>query len=153
MTPTDIAFRMNNELVENNDSNMFVTMFIGLVDLCTGRLSYCNCGHNQPVVDGVFLEMEFANMPLGLWEDFNFQGETVEDIRGRQLLVYTDGLNEAENQAHKYLGNNQLLQLMENTASLSACQVIEKLTKAVEQFRDGAEPNDDLTMMCLRLQS
>ena len=149
MTPTDIAFRMNNELVENNDINMFVTMFIGLADLRTGQMSYCNCGHNPPVIDGEFLEMANPNTPLGIWEDFSFQGETVEDIRGRQLLVYTDGLNEAENQAHEYLGNDRLLQLMENTASFSASQVIEKLTMAVEQFRDGAEPNDDLTMMCL----
>ena len=96
MMPADMACRMNNELAENNDRNMFVTMFIGLINLSTGQLEFCNCGHNPPVVDGVFLEMEFANMPLGLWEDFNFHGETIEDIRGRQLLVYTDGLNEAE---------------------------------------------------------
>ena len=153
MTPTDIAFRMNNELAENNDSNMFVTMFIGLVDLRTGQMSYCNCGHNPPVIDGAFLEMKFANTPLGLWEGFSFQGETVEDIRGCQLLVYTDGLNEAENKAHEYLGDKRLLELMADVRNLDSRQVIEKLTKAVEQFRDGAEPNDDLTMMCLRLQS
>ena len=153
MTPTDIAFRMNNELAENNDSNMFVTMFIGLVDLRTGQMSYCNCGHNPPVVDDTFLEMKFANTPLGLWEGFSFQGETVEDIRGCQLLVYTDGLNEAENKAHEYLGDKRLLELMADVRNLDSRQVIEKLAKAVEQFRDGAEPNDDLTMMCLRLQS
>ena len=153
MTPTEIAFRMNNELVENNGSNMFVTMFIGLVDLCTGQLSYCNCGHNQPVVDGVFLEMEFANMPLGLWEDFNFQGETVEDIRDRQLLVYTDGLNEAENPARERLGDDAVLQLMKHKASLSSRQVVDMLNEAVAKFRDGAEPSDDLTLMCLRVDA
>ena len=153
MTPTEIAFRMNNELVENNDSNMFVTMFIGQADLRTGQLSYCNCGHNQPVVDGEFLEMEFANMPLGLWEDFNFQGETVEDIRGRQLLVYTDGLNEAENPARERLGDDEVLQLMKHKASLSSRQVVDMLNEAVEKFRDGAEPSDDLTLMCLRVDA
>ena len=153
MTPTEIAFRMNNELVENNDSNMFVTMFIGQADLRTGQLSYCNCGHNQPVVDGEFLEMEFANMPLGLWEDFNFQGETVEDIRGRQLLVYTDGLNEAENPARERLGDDDVLQLMKHKASLSSRQVVDMLNEAVEKFRDGAEPSDDLTLMCLRVDA
>ena len=153
MTPTEIAFRMNNELVENNDSNMFVTMFIGQADLRTGQLSYCNCGHNQPVVDGEFIEMEFANMPLGLWEDFNFQGETVEDIRGRQLLVYTDGLNEAENPARERLGDDDVLQLMKHKASLSSRQVVDMLNEAVEKFRDGAEPSDDLTLMCLRVDA
>ena len=153
MTPTEIAFRMNNELVENNDSNMFVTMFIGQADLRTGQLSYCNCGHNQPVVDGEFIEMEFANMPLGLWEDFNFQGETVEDIRGRPLLVYTDGLNEAENPARERLGDDEVLQLMKHKASLSSRQVVDMLNEAVEKFRDGAEPSDDLTLMCLRVDA
>ena len=153
MMPVDIAVRMNKGLTENNKRMMFVTMFIGLLHLDTGRLDYCNCGHNQPVVDGEFLEMEFANMPLGLWEDFNFQGETVEDIRGRQLLVYTDGLNEAENPARERLGDDEVLQLMRNKASLSSRQVVDMLNEAVEKFRDGAEPSDDLTLMCLRVDA
>ena len=151
MTPADIAFRMNNELTENNERNMFVTMFIGLADLSTGRLYFCNCGHNPPVIDGAFLEMKYPNMPLGLWENYVFQGEIIEDIRGRQLLVYTDGLNEAEDPAHKRLGDDQVLQLMKKTASLSSHQVIDMLNAAVGQFRNGAEPNDDLTLLALRI--
>ncbi len=97
MMPADIAFRMNNALAENNDRNMFVTMFIGLLHLDTGRLDYCNCGHNAPVIDGQFLKMEYVNQPLGLWADDPFNGESIDNIDGCQLLIYTDGLNEAEN--------------------------------------------------------
>ena len=152
MMPADIAIRMNNELAENNDRCMFVTMWIGLVDLCTGHLDFCNCGHNQPVVDDAFLQVAHKNMPIGLMRGFSYQGESIDDIRGRQLLIYTDGLNEAMNPIGDQLGNDRILQLMSTATSLTAKEVIKMLTEAVSQFRDGAEPNDDLTLMYLQLQ-
>ena len=152
MMPVDIAVRMNNELAENNDRGMFVTMFIGLLHLETGQLDFCNCGHNPPVLAGAFLEMKYDNAPLGLWEDDPFEGETIEDIRGRQLLIYTDGLNEAENEQKQLLGNARLLELMADTQGMSSHEVIEKLKSAVEAHRAGAEPNDDLTLMCITLK-
>jgi serine phosphatase RsbU (regulator of sigma subunit) len=151
MMPADIAVRMNNALAENNDRGMFVTMFIGLLHLDTGRLDYCNCGHNAPIIDGQFLKMQYDNQPLGLWEEDPFEGETIDDIRGRQLLIYTDGLNEAENQQKQLLGNKRLQELMADSQNLDSHQVIDMLKEAVEQHRNGAEPNDDLTLMCIRL--
>jgi len=150
MMPADIAVRMNNALAENNDTGMFVTMFIGLLDLKTGHLDYCNCGHNAPILDGLFLKMQYENQPLGLWEDDPFYGESIDDIRGKQMLVYTDGLNEAENPQQELLGNDRLLELMADH-SLTSRQVIEKLLNAVEEHRAGADPNDDLTLMCLSI--
>ncbi len=151
MMPADIAVRMNNELTEGNDKGMFVTMFMGLLHLDTGRLDYCNCGHNAPIIDGQFLKMQYDNQPLGLWEDDPFEGETIDDIRGRQLLIYTDGLNEAENQQKQHLGNKRLQELMADSQNLDSHQVIDMLKSAVEQHRNGAEPNDDLTLMCITL--
>ena len=153
LTPSDIAVRMNRELAENNERGMFVTMFIGMVHLDTGRLDYCNCGHNAPVLDGSFLPLKYTNTPLGLWEDDPFTGETVEDIRGRQLFIYTDGLNEAENPAKELFGNDRLLQLMADVRGCDSREVIDKVKAAVEQHRSGADPNDDLTLMCLRLKN
>ena len=149
MIPADIAVRMNNALAENNETGMFVTMFIGLLNLKTGHLDYCNCGHNAPIIDGQFLKMQYENQPLGLWEDDPFYGESIDDIRGKQLLVYTDGLNEAENPQQELLGNARLLELMADTKSLTSQQVIEMLMNAVEEHRAGSDPNDDLTLMCL----
>ena len=97
------------------------------------------------------MPVQYDNQPIGLWEDDLFYGETIDDIRGRQLLIYTDGLNEAENQQKELLGNNRLLELMADTANLDSRQVIDMLKAAVEQHRAGADPNDDLTLMCLRL--
>ena len=152
MVPADIAVRMNNALAENNDTGMFVTMFIGQLNLKTGHLDYCNCGHNAPVLDGEFLKMQYENQPLGLWEDDPFYGESIEDIRNKQLLVYSDGLNEAENPQQELLGNARLLELMDSAKSLSSQQVIEMLMNAVEEHRAGADPNDDLTLLCLTIR-
>ena len=149
MMPADIAVRMNNELTEGNDKGMFVTMFMGLLHLDTGRLDYCNCGHNAPVFDGQFLKMQYDNQPLGLWEDDPFYGESIDDICGKQLLIYTDGLNEAENQQKELLGNKRLMELMADTQNLDSHQVIDMLKEAVDKHRAGAEPNDDLTLMCI----
>ena len=151
ISPAEIACRMNNELTENNEQGMFVTMFIGLVDLSTGHLDFCNCGHNPPVIDGALLEMRHSNAPIGLWEDYDFLGESIENIRGHQILIYTDGLNEAMNTAHEQFGDERIIQLMAQAASLDARQIIDMLTKSVDAFRNGAEPNDDLTLMSLRI--
>ena len=151
MMPADIAFRMNNELSEGNDSNMFVTMFIGLLHLDTGRLDFCNCGHNAPFIDGQFLRMQYVNQVIGFGKDTPFVGETIDDIRDKQLLIYTDGLNEAENPQHELLGDDRLLTLLSTADSLDSHQVIDMLKSAVEEHRAGAAPNDDLTLMCLKL--
>ncbi len=152
MMPADIAFRMNNELSDGNDSSMFVTMFIGLLHLDTGRLDYCNCGHNAPFINGQFLEMQHVNQMIGFGEGTPFLGETIDDFRGKQLLIYTDGLNEAENPQHELLGDERLLHIMSTAGSLDSHQVIAMLKKVVEEHRAGADPSDDLTLMCLKLK-
>jgi sigma-B regulation protein RsbU (phosphoserine phosphatase) len=103
------------------------------------------------MVDGAFLNLEYTNRPLGLWDGGAFCGETIENIRGRQLLLYTDGLNEAENTKQEILGNDRLLELMADAVNLPAKEVILRLQEAVERHRDGATPNDDLTLLCFRL--
>jgi sigma-B regulation protein RsbU (phosphoserine phosphatase) len=95
--------------------------------------------------------MKHVNQMIGILEDYPFYGETIDDIRGHQLLIYTDGLNEAENQQKELLGNERLLELMADTQGLDSHQVIDMLKEAVEEHRAGAEPNDDLTLMCIDL--
>ncbi len=156
-TPAQICTRLNNELTENNDSGMFVTMFIGLLDMHSGHLSFCNAGHNPPVLGGdashgSFLEME-PNAPIGLWQDLEFIGEEVDTIMNRPLFVYTDGLNEAEDPRQQQFGDSHLLSILRNTNFESSRQVISTLEAEVQKHRNGAEPNDDLTMMCLQMRS
>jgi serine phosphatase RsbU (regulator of sigma subunit) len=154
-TPAEIATRLNDELTENNDEGMFVTMFIGLLDLPTGHLRFCNAGHNPPVIgsmDGTgadFLEVE-SNAPIGLFPELDYKGEEIDTIKGRALFIYTDGLNEAENTQQEQFGDERLLEILRSTAFESSRQVVEHLVQEVTRHRAGAEPNDDLTMMCIK---
>ncbi len=152
LPPAEIASHINNILAVDNDRGMFVTMFIGQLNLKTGHLDYCNCGHNAPVIDGHFLKMQYDNQPLGLWEDDPFYGESIDNIKGRQFLLYTDGLNEAENAEKELLGNDRLIELMQGAQDMSARQVVDMLKAAVEEHRAGADPNDDLTLLCLTIK-
>ena len=154
MKPAEIATRLNDELGADNDQGMFVTMFLGVADLATGHLDFCNAGHNPPVLvadEGChFLEM-IPNAPIGLWPGLDYEGEAIDDITGKPLFIYTDGLNEAENRQQAQFTDERLLELLQDTPYQSARQTIDLLVKEVEKHRDGAEPNDDLTMLCFRI--
>ena len=156
MPPADIANYLNRELCEGNDNAMFVTMFIGLIELETGKMTFCNCGHNPPVIccgthEAHFINME-PNAPLGIIPEVTFVGETIKDIRHKSFLIYTDGLNEAENQLQEQLGDERLLDYLQQTPFTTAQALVNGLTSLVEHHREGAEPNDDLTMLCLHFQ-
>ena len=160
MMPAEIATRMNEALTEDNDQGMFVTMFIGLADLKSGRLDFCNAGHNKPIVmeptpEGTiyarFLHM-LPNAPIGMWPTLQFQGEELEDIRGQRLFIYSDGLNEAEDRELQQFGNDRLIEILTSRPFENAKEVVETLREAVEEHRKGADPNDDLTMMCLEIR-
>ena len=157
MTPAEICTRINDALSgEDNEGNMFVTMFLGLLDLQTGHLSYCNAGHNPPILGDPekgcgFITMH-PNAPIGVLPGLTFQGDEIASIKGRPLFVYTDGLNEAENPAHEQFGDDRLLKFLRACSFESARQVIEDIAADIERHRNGAEPNDDLTMMCLNIK-
>ena len=91
------------------------------------------------------------NAPIGLWPDLEYVGEEIDSIKGRPLFVYTDGLNEAEDPQQVQFGDDRLLDILRNTHFDTAQQVIETLAAQVAEHRRGAEANDDLTMMCLRV--
>ena len=157
MMPADICIRMNDALSgEDNVNGMFVTLFLGLIDLKTGHLDFCNAGHNPPVIGGGEHHGDFLNMipnaPIGLWPGLKYEGEEIENIKNRPLFIYTDGLNEAENRQQEQFGDERLLDILRHTHFETAQQVIDTLKAVVEQHRNGAEANDDLTMMCIRVK-
>ena len=149
-TPAEIATRLNSELTENNDEGMFATMFICRLDLKLNVLEYCNAGHNPPVLGNADGQMSFLDMkpnaPIGLWPGLEYVGESIDF-----LFLYTDGLNEAEDPSQNQFGDERLLEILSQSYSGSARQIIETMTQQVEHHRNGAEPNDDLTMLCLRI--
>ena len=163
MMPAEIATRMNAALTENNDQGMFVTMFMGLVDLNTGKLQFCNAGHNPPVITQNFVHKDDneahpvrfmdvkANAPIGLWPDLEFEGEEIESIKGYPMVIYTDGLTEAENRQQEQFGEDRLIKILSTNEFECGKAVNQFLLEEVEKFREGAEVNDDLTLLCLRV--
>ena len=156
MAPAEIATHMNAELAEDNEQGMFVTMFICRLNMKLHLLEYCNAGHNPPVLgntDGQFsfLDMEEANAPIGLWPGLEYEGETIDYYKDRLMLLYTDGLNEAENSRQEQFGEDRIIEVLTSRPSNNAQGIIEALEAEVARFRDGAEANDDMTMLCLSL--
>ena len=153
-SPEEIARRINDTVSEDNEQLMFITMFIGMADLKTGELSFCNCGHNPPVLLGGkpgFMECE-PNVPLGIAPGFTFKGQSIKDFRGTPILLYTDGLNEAENSAHEELGNDRLIQSLSENPYENAQATIDILLDTVAAHVGDAEQSDDLTLLCINLK-
>jgi sigma-B regulation protein RsbU (phosphoserine phosphatase) len=149
-----IVKKLNHALAEDNDTNMFVTMFVGVLNLSTYDFNFCNAGHNPAVMvnaEGSRLVEVKPNLPLGVIDDFDYQGQSTQLTPDTMLLFYTDGLTEAENPRHELLGEQEVVSLMAAARHLSVDEVIARLTARVERFADGAEQSDDLTMFSVKL--
>ena len=156
LPPAEIAEKLNNALSEDNESGMFVTMFIGVIDLPTGHLDFCNAGHNPPVIkmpDGTthFIDMQ-PNAPLGLWPGLPYDGESIDDISGQPFFVYSDGLNEAEDDQQEQYGDDLLLEMLEKHPFNSSQETVEMMKADVARHANGAEQSDDLTMLCVKVK-
>ena len=151
LPPEHIANKLNDTLSADNESGMFVTMFIGIIDLPSGRMDFCNAGHNPPLMDGKFIEME-PNAPIGLWPELEYVGEHVDNMKGKKLFLYTDGLNEAENKEQQQYGEDRLQRQINQHSKDSAQQTIEDIQQDVTLFVNGAEASDDMTILCLTVR-
>ena len=154
MEPHIIAKALNESMCDGNDMNMFVTMFIGVLDLQTGYLSYCNAGHDSPLLigQGVGVLPCESNLPIGLM-DWEFVPQETTIAPGTTIFLYTDGLNEAENLHHQQFGEEQILQLAEEQLAKGECEpmpLIQRMTAAVHFFAGEAEQSDDLTMLAIQ---
>ncbi|MCR5710144.1 MAG: SpoIIE family protein phosphatase [Bacteroidales bacterium] len=150
----EVMSRVNNCLCDGNSNNMFVTIFAGRIDLLTGDVEYCNAGHNPIVVvtpDGKasFLRAR-PNLAAGLFENFPYQGEKMHLEPGSRLVLYTDGVTEAEREDKQQYGDDRLLGwaggLITQTSAKSATL---DLYASVKHFVLGAPQNDDITIMSL----
>ena len=155
LPPAEIARQINETLSDGNEQLMFVTMFIGAIDLVSGRLDFCNCGHNPPVLlprggKPAFLPCK-ANTPLGILPDARFEGEYVDGLKGTPLFLYTDGLTEAEDPALELFGSDRLLAVL-GEPYVDAETVVKRMQAAISDHVAGADASDDLTMLCLEIK-
>lgn len=149
--PERIMSGINNAMADNNESNMFVTLFLGVLDLPTGRLRYSNAGHNAPMLIGQTIGLLpcAANVPLGVQTDWKFsQQETTIDLN-TCIFLYTDGLTEAENAANEQFMEERMIEVAK-CMSHEPQQMIEQMFNAVHQFVGNAEQSDDLTMLAIQ---
>lgn len=151
--PSIIVSGINSELANGNDQDMFCTLFCGVLDMETGMLSYCNAGHNAPILmtEGSTDFMKpCTNLPAGTIADFSYQTESVQMQKDDALFLYTDGVTEAENKAMELFGDSHTLGIVELLKDASMKEMADGVFDAVKTFADGNEQSDDITMLCLR---
>ncbi len=142
---------MNLSMADMNDSNMFVTLFVGVLDLISGKLDYCNAGHGAPILIGKEISWldVVANLPVGVCSDFKYQGQEVVLPSGCTLFIYTDGLTEAKNSEYTEFGEEHMIQTLEKIRGngLPPAKLLEYMASEVNKFVKTAEQSDDLTML------
>ena len=154
----NIVREMNHAIASTNDSYIFVTVFVGVLDMKTHYLTYCNAAHNAPVMittegECSLLEVE-TNLPIGVEDRYNYNEQQVDFPPGSALLLYSDGLTEAmyssNDGSRKLFGEQRVLHDVEKNYKASAIEVIDFLKQHVAVFADGTEQSDDLTMLFVR---
>ena len=152
--PGHIMQAINDTMVARNDSMMFVTLFIGAIDLATGQMTYCNAGHDAPVLIGADGSVEplpvESNLPVGVMEDSTFAQQQTTVRPGTSIFLFTDGITEAENPEHALFGMDRLLETARQTGAVAPDVFLHAMKGAVQDFTRGAEQSDDMTMLVIR---
>ena len=149
--PDRIVTELNDAMAEGNDSNMFVTLFVGALDMPTGRMRYCNAGHDAPILigSGAGLLPCDSNLPVGIMAGWKFTGQETTIDPHTTIFLYTDGLTEAMNSEFEQFQEERIFNVIKNTPNTPR-QLIMAMTDAVHQFVGDAEQSDDLTMLALQ---
>ena len=143
----------NNLLVANNRETMFTTLFCGVIDVPSGTMTYCNCGHNAPLVlrrgEGTFEPLRSCGPPLGIVDDVGYVPRSIVLAPGDMLLLYTDGVTEAEDSQSAQFGEKRLEQAILELRGHPARGVVEHVTKRVAEFAKGVPQSDDITCVAV----
>ena len=153
--PERIVTSLNNSMSDMNESCMFVTLFVGVLDLPTGRFRYCNAGHNAPVIideaEGTVRPLDVKpNLPVAVLPETKFELQETTLKPGTTIFLYTDGLTEAENADKQLFGEQRMTEVLKHTKGLSARQQVEAMLQAVHSHVKDAEQSADLTMTAIR---
>ncbi len=145
----------NNALCGNNEAEMFVTAWIGVLEISTGVLSFISAGHNPPVLIGEngaeFLKRKNCFVLAGM-EGVRYREETAQLKKGDKLFLYTDGITEAHDRGNALYGEERLAGLLSGLYAADENEVIESVKKDVKLFANGREQFDDMTMLCFKLK-
>ena len=153
--PDRIVTTMNETMAEMNETQMFVTLFVGVLDLPTGQLYYCNAGHDEPLLvgAGVGILPCDPNIPVGFLPSWNYSLQEALIYSGTTIFLFTDGLSEAMNVNYEQFMIERVNDVAEKALAQQQHepkQIIDLMTKAVNEFVGDAEQSDDLTMMAIQ---
>ena len=153
LPPDEIVARINALLCKDNDTCMFVTLFVGRLDLASGRLEYCNAGHTPLVVVRPGGGAEFLaakrNVAAGIIDGYAYAMQERSFEPGTMLLAYTDGVTEAERADHEQYGEKRLLAFASAHAKDAPVGFVENMERELDAFTAGAEQSDDITALAV----
>ena len=151
MAVNDIFTKANDKLCENNESGMFVTAWMGILDLTTGKMQFANAGHNPPLLKRANGGFEYlrtrAGFVLAGMEGIRYRVSEIEICPGDRLFLYTDGVPEATNTENELYGEDRLLAFMNKNASVEATELLPALKANIDEFVGEAPQFDDITML------
>ena len=154
-SPAEILSILGRVLAERNDSNMFCTAFVGILDLESGELSYANAGHNPPIIFGGCKEPEYlameTNIPLGIVDDYVYVGGRCSIAQGEHILVYTDGVTEATDAQGGLYGESRLAETLSHCRAQQPYEVLDRVFEELSRFSQGCEQSDDIAMLDIRV--
>lgn len=152
-SPSEILSRSNEAICRNNTAEMFVTVWLGILELSTGKLTAANAGHEYPIFknpDGEFeLYKDRHGFVIGGMEGVSFKEYEMEFKPGTKMFLYTDGLAEAVDEENNMFGTDRVTAVLNEHCDSSAQEIIEAMRKSVSDFVKDTAPFDDMTMLCL----
>lgn len=151
----EVLTNVNTQLCQNNEAGMFVTAWMGILDLQTGLIKFANAGHNPPLVKHKDGSYEFlkgkVNFVLAGMDMVKYKEQELQLQPGDEIYLYTDGVTEAHNSNKELFGENRLLESLNSTKGMSVEDICKKVKEDVDAFVCDAEQFDDITMLCVRL--
>ncbi len=152
---SDAVTAANESLCENNEMEMFVTAWIGIIDISSGELRFVNAGHNPPVLitenGAEFVRGKHGFVMAGM-EGYRYKEQTICLEPGNVLYLYTDGVTEAENEEHELFGDDRLLQSLNDLRDKDVHSIMDKVRGDISRHVNGFDQFDDITMMCMKYE-
>ena len=155
-TPAKIMEFVNNNICEHNSTELFITVWLGILEISTGRLTCCNAGHEDPAVyrkGGTFeLVKHKHNLVLGAMPDIAYTDHEIRLGKGDKLFIYTDGVTEATNPDYKLFGIDRTLEALNRYREGSPQEILEGVDVSIKEFVGDGKQFDDLTMLCIEIR-
>lgn len=158
LSPVDVFNKVNKNLCESEEDNMFVTAWFGIIDLTTGQMDYVNAGHNPPIFcksgeQFEYLRSSKKRLPLAAIDSICYTQESITFKPGDQLFLYTDGVTEATNADYNFYGEDRLLEFVNNHQNTELKEFLQLMKSDIDKFAGTSPQADDITMMLIRFKA